>query len=132
MKVWTSKDKYTFSENFNRYEQNNEYCMTWAIYLNIIDERFENKTDWTINDIPTIFDYSRIKKNINTLVKALNLDYENLPVVNTYNYNFDYIDANNLETRCEGIYDIIGVLQFRDNVTGLVVCGNTLKLGGVN
>lgn len=132
MKVWTSKDKYTFSENFNRYEQNNEYCMTWAIYLNIIDEEFENKTNWTLNDIPTIFDYTRIKRNINTLVESLNLEYEKLSLLNTYNVSFNYINANDLEIRCKGIYDIIGVLQFRDNVTGLAICGNTLKLGGVN
>lgn len=132
MKVWTSKDKYTFSENFNRYEQNNKYCMTWAIYLNIIDEEFDNKTNWTLNDIPTIFDYTRIKRNINTLVESLNLEYENLSLLNTYNVSFNYINANDLEIRCKGIYDIIGVLQFRDNVTGLAICGNTLKLGGVN
>lgn len=132
MKTWSKNSVYNVAEEFNRIESFNEYCKTWCKYFNPFfnPRRFTIKTDWNINDIPDINDIIRIKSNINTITQELKTG-NNLDTTLVNNISFDYLKANVIELKLEDNQKALGNLQFKNEITGLAICGNTNRLGGV-
>lgn len=131
MKVWNSGQVYDFYIEFNRLEMYNEYCKSWLNnYYNYGIENFKSKTDWTITDIVDLVNYNRVKTNINILCGALDI-----PKLDSNSYQVNQLwtskKANDLETRVYNALDIISNWQFSYEITGLAICGNNLRLGGV-
>ena len=131
MKVWSNKDIYNFSIEFNRIESYNVYCVEWLSYYGI-KLQITSKTNWQYSDIPDIKDFNRIKSNINILINALDIDYNNLNINTQFNQTFDYTKANEIEQRLSAYLKQLGEMQFAYNITGLATTGNSLRLGGVN
>lgn len=89
-----NKGAYNYND-LNRIENDCEYLMNLlndsGLFLNKIS--IEVKTDWNINDIPTITEINRIRNNIITLNNMTLTDFEEIEFANT----MDYVKANILE-----------------------------------
>lgn len=131
MKIWARNDTYNFSDEFNRIESYIEWCKEWLAYYEI-QVVVESKTNWVYNDIVDLQDYNRVKNNINILLQAIESNLSLLEIRNQVNQNFNEIKANDIEQRLYSIIDYISELQWRYNITGLTITGNSMKLGGVN
>lgn len=129
---WSISDYYNFSVEFNRIESYNEYCKKWLPYFNKEVSAFTSKLDWTINDIVDIKDYNRVKRNINLLLDTINSSLTRLAIDDSQaNQVFNVEKANELEVRLKENLDFLGKAQFHNEICGIAVCGNNLRLGGV-
>ena len=131
MKIWANNDIYNFSDEFNRIENYIEWCKNWLAYYDI-QVVVESKTNWVYNDIVDLQDYNRVKNNINILLNAINSNLNILSISNELNQVWNVKKANEIEQRLYAIIDHISELQWRYNITGLTITGNSMKLGGVN
>lgn len=131
MKIWARNDTYNFSDEFNRIESYIEWCKEWLAYYEI-QVVVESKTNWVYNDIVDLQDYNRVKNNINVLLGAIQSNMTILELRNEVNQVFNDIRANEIEQRLYLIIDYVSELQWRYNITGLTITGNSMKLGGVN
>lgn len=132
-KKWNKNDAYNFNIEFNRIEEYNKYIELWLKnYYGFSFETLVHKTDWTIEDIVDLKDFNRVKRNINVLLKQLSTPINELPIVYIDNYIFNDVKANEIENILIGNLEVIGNSQWQYNITGLTICGNNLKLGGVN
>lgn len=131
MKVWNPNKIYNVADEFNRIENFNEYCKKWLSYYNISVD-FESKINWSINDIPDINDFNRIKRNINVVLEAIDSNSNRLPISTQLNQSFTVAKANEIEERLNENLYFLGQLQFSTNITGLNYTGNNFRLGGVN
>lgn len=131
MKIWQRNDIYNFSDEFNRIEKYIEWCKEWLAYYKI-QVIVESKTNWVYNDIVDLQDYNRVKNNINILLQAIQSNLSLLEIRNEVNQNFNEIKANDIEQRLYSIIDRISEEQWRYNITGLTITGNSMKIGGVN
>lgn len=131
MKIWQRNDIYNFSDEFNRIEQYIEWCKEWLAYYKI-QVIVESKTNWVYNDIVDLQDYNRVKNNINILLQAIQSNLSLLEIRNEVNQNFNEIKANDIEQRLYSIIDRISEEQWRYNITGLTITGNSMKLGGIS
>ena len=131
MKIWARNDIYNFSDEFNRIEKYVEWCKEWLAYYKI-QVVVESKTNWVYNDIVDLQDYNRVKNNINVLLGAIQSNMTILELRNEVNQVFNDIRANEIEQRLYSIIDYVSELQWRYNITGLTITGNSMKLGGVN
>lgn len=132
-KKWNKNDVYNFNIEFNRIEEYNKYIELWLKnYYGFSFETLVHKTDWTIEDIVDLKDFNRVKRNINVLLKQLSNPINELPIVYIDNYIFNDVKANEIENILIGNLEVIGNSQWQYNITGLTICGNNLKLGGVN
>ena len=132
-KKWNKNDVYNFNIEFNRIEEYNKYIELWLKnYYGFSFETLVHKTDWTIEDIVDLKDFNRVKRNINILLKQLSTPINELPIVYIDNYIFNDVKANEIENILIGNLEVIGNSQWQYNITGLTICGNNLKLGGVN
>lgn len=80
--------------DLNRVENNIQYVsdlLKGSGYYNNV----EVKTNWTMNDLPYLDDFNRIRNNINSLLDAFT-KYSDAPVIR-YGDRFDYNDANTFE-----------------------------------
>ena len=131
MKIWQRNDIYNFSDEFNRIEKYIEWCKEWLAYYKI-QVIVESKTNWVYNDIVDLQDYNRVKNNINLLLQAIQSNLSLLEIRNEVNQNFNEIKANDIEQRLYSIIDRISEEQWRYNITGLTITGNSMKLGGIS
>ena len=131
MKIWQRNDIYNFSDEFNRIEKYIEWCKEWLAYYKI-QVVVESKTNWVYNDIVDLQDYNRVKNNINILLQAIQSNLSLLEIRNEVNQNFNEIKANDIEQRLYSIIDRISEEQWRYNITGLTITGNSMKLGGIS
>lgn len=131
MKIWQRNDIYNFSDEFNRIEKYIEWCKEWLAYYKI-QVIIESKTNWVYNDIVDLQDYNRVKNNINILLQAIQSNLSLLEIRNEVNQNFNEIKANDIEQRLYSIIDRISEEQWRYNITGLTITGNSMKLGGIS
>lgn len=131
MKIWQRNDIYNFSDEFNRIEKYIEWCKEWLKYYNV-QVVVESKTNWVYNDIVDLQDYNRVKNNINILLNAINSNMTMLSIRNELNQSWNEVKANGIEQRLYSIIDYISELQWRYNITGLTITGNSMKIGGVN
>lgn len=131
MKIWARNDTYNFSDEFNRIESYIEWCKEWLAHYEI-QVIVESKTNWVYNDIVDLQDYNRVKNNINVLLGAIQSNMTILELRNEVNQVFNDIRANEIEQRLYSIIDYVSELQWRYNITGLTITGNSMKLGGVN
>ncbi len=131
MKIWQRNDIYNFSDEFNRIEKYIEWCREWLAYYKI-QVIVESKTNWVYNDIVDLQDYNRVKNNINILLQAIQSNLSLLEIRNEVNQNFNEIKANDIEQRLYSIIDRISEEQWRYNITGLTITGNSMKLGGIS
>ena len=131
MKIWQRNDIYNFSDEFNRIEEYIEWCKEWLAYYKI-QVIVESKTNWVYNDIVDLQDYNRVKNNINILLQAIQSNLSLLEIRNEVNQNFNEIKANDIEQRLYSIIDRISEEQWRYNITGLTITGNSMKLGGIS
>ncbi len=131
MKIWQRNDIYNFSDEFNRIEKYIEWCKEWLAYYKI-QVIVESKTNWVYNDIVDLQDYNRVKNNINILLQAIQSNLSLLEIRNEVNQNFNEIKANDIEQRLYSIIDRISEEQWRYNITGLTITGNSMKLGGIS
>jgi hypothetical protein len=135
-KEWTRSSIYNFDIEFNRIETYNKYIK--SCYGNFfptttsIKELLYSvviKNDYTIEDIPDLQDYCRIKNNLNILCEVNQItEIEKLPLnyTNPYEY-FNYQKANELEARLRANLDVIGNRQYSSNICGLLSCGQTMS-----
>ena len=130
-KTWKTNDFYDFYLEWNRIEGFNKYAQNW-LNLNGKTLSLNHKTNWTIQDIPDMNDYNRLKENINEILNAINSSQTRLAISQQINQVWNVEKANEIELRLKKYLEYIGNLQFVYNVTGLTNCGNNLKLGGVN
>ena len=130
-KTWYSYDKYNFAYEFNRIERYNAFSQKWINdYFNGNIE-FVNKTDWEITDIPDLNDYNRIKNNLNTLFYYYQ-GRKPLSINTQINQIFDYNRANELEDVLKSNMKSLGEKQFFNmKKCGIIICGNSLNLGGI-
>ena len=131
MKIWQRNDIYNIREEFNRIEKYIEWCKEWLAYYKI-QVIVESKTNWVYNDIVDLQDYNRVKNNINILLQAIQSNLSLLEIRNEVNQNFNEIKANDIEQRLYSIIDRISEEQWRYNITGLTITGNSMKLGGIS
>lgn len=131
MKIWQRNDIYNFSDEFNRIEKYIEWCKEWLAYYKI-QVIVESKTNWVYNDIVDLQDYNRVKNNINIILQAIQSNLSLLEIRNEVNQNFNEIKANDIEQRLYSIIDRISEEQWRYNITGLTITGNSMKLGGIS
>ena len=131
MKIWQRNDIYNFSDEFNRIEKYIESCKEWLAYYKI-QVIVESTTTWVYNDIVDLQDYNRVKNNINILLQAIQSNLSLLEIRNEVNQNFNEIKANDIEQRLYSIIDRISEEQWRYNITGLTITGNSMKLGGIS
>lgn len=130
MKIWARNDIYNFSDEFNRIEKYVEWCKEWLAYYKI-QVVVESKTNWVYNDIVDLQDYNRVKNNINILLNAINSNVAKLEIRYEINQSFNDVKANEIEQKLFSIIDYLSELQFRYEITGLAITGNSMKLGGV-
>lgn len=124
-KEWSNSNYYNFADEFNRIEKYNEYIYTWVKnYYNITIDNLTHKTNWTINDIPDLNDYNRIKSNINKLIIALENGYNQLNITQSKNQNFHSGKANELEQALWANLDYLTSSQFEYKICGLTSCGS--------
>ena len=135
-KKWNFNEVYDFYIEFNRIESYNELCKDWLNnYFNIekkVDFPKGSKTNWTINDIVDLQDYNRVKENINVILESINSNISKLTTSQQTNQQFNVSKANEIETRLTEYLVYLGQLQFANNITGLTITGNNLRLGGVS
>ena len=129
-KEWLKEEYYNFSIEFNRIESYNEYCKKWLNYFGIV-VTFDSNTNWNINDIVDIKDYNRVKTNINILLNAIQSDTTRLNIREQYNQVWNVTKANELEIRLKENLKKLGEWQFSNEITGIAITGNNLRLGGV-
>ena len=129
-KEWLKEEYYNFSIEFNRIESYNEYCKKWLNYFGIV-VTFDSNTNWNINDIVDIKDYNRVKTNINILLNAIQSDTTRLNISEQYNQVWNVTKANELEIRLKENLKKLGEWQFSNEITGIAITGNNLRLGGV-
>lgn len=135
-KQWTSSSIYNFDIEFNRIETYNKYIKscysnffsTTTSIKNLLDS-VVIKNDYTIDDIPDLQDYCRIKNNLNILCQVNGLtEIEKLPLNYTNpNEYFNYQKANELEARLRANLDVVGNKQYSNNICGLLNCGQTMQ-----
>lgn len=135
-KQWTSSSIYNFDIEFNRIETYNKYIK--SCYSNFFSttssikkllDSVVIKNDYTIDDIPDLQDYCRIKNNLNILCQVNGLtEIEKLPLNYTNpNEYFNYQKANELEARLRANLDVVGNKQYSNNICGLLNCGQTMQ-----
>ena len=127
---WDASDYYNFYIEFNRIESYNEYCKEWLLYYGV-EISITSKTNWTMEDIVDLQDYNRVKRNINTILSAINSSTNRLSISTLYNQSFNVEKANELEDKLKEYLSYLGNLQFAYNISGLTTTGNNLKLNGV-
>lgn len=135
-KQWTSSSIYNFDIEFNRIETYNKYIKscysnffsTTSSITKLLDS-VVIKNDYTIDDIPDLQDYCRIKNNLNILCQVNGLtEIEKLPLNYTNpNEYFNYQKANELEARLRANLDVVGNKQYSNNICGLLNCGQTMQ-----
>lgn len=132
-KNWQQNDIYNCDVEFNRIEGYNQYVENWLkTYYNMNSLNLQHKTNWTINDIPDLDDFNRIKRNINRLIPILD-GGSLLNISLATNYALSVSEANEIENALKRNLQELGNMQFSYNVTGLAITSNNnLKLGGVN
>lgn len=126
-KEWKPNDIYNFNVELNRIENYNKYVENWLKTYYGVNKRLTNKIDWTINDIVDLKDINRIKSNINKLLDALGSNMS-LTIINQTNQVWTSEKANEIERTLREFISILGSLQFNNNITGLTISGQTLKL----
>lgn len=126
-KKWKPNDIYNFNVELNRIEFYNKYVENWLKTYYGVEGSLIHKIDWTINDIVDLKDINRIKNNINNLLNILGSS-TSLTIVNQINQAWTSEKANEIENALREFISILGVLQFRDNITGLTISGQNLKL----
>lgn len=131
MKTWKKNDIYNFNDEFNRIEGYNKYCQEWLKTIGI-NVNITNKTNWTTLDIVDINDLNRVKNNINTLLDSISSSVQRLNINTQINQSWDIAKANEIEEKLNIVITVITNWQFTYEITGLAICGNYLKLGGVN
>ena len=126
-KEWKPNDIYNFNVELNRIENYNKYVENWLKTYYGVEGSLNHKIDWTINDIVDLKDINRIKNNINNLLNILGSN-ASLTIVNQINQAWTSEKANEIENALREFISILGSLQFNNNITGLTISGQTLKL----
>lgn len=140
-KEWNYGDVYNFSIEFNRIESYNLYIEQWLKeYYGYSFTSLEHKTNWTISDIVDYKDFSRVSQNVGILFEHLNNIANKRPItpnikpINRVQNNkvFNEMEANRIEIYLNENSKKIGNMQFATEITGLAICGNENRLGGVS
>ena len=126
-KEWKPNDIYNFNVELNRIENYNKYVENWLKTYYGVEGSLNHKIDWTINDIVDLKDINRIKSNINKLLDALGSNMS-LTIINQTNQVWTSEKANEIERTLREFISILGSLQFNNNITGLTISGQNLKL----
>lgn len=129
-KIWNKNDTISeFNIELNRIEGYNKYIENWLKnYYNYSFETLNNKDNWTINDIPDINDFNRIKGNINVLLKQLDSNLSLLQQSQSLNQTLNSDKLNEIEIRLTSNMQTLGNAQFTYQLCGLSYCGDTLGL----
>ena len=130
-KNWQNNNIYNFYIEFNRIERYNEYCKEWLSYFGI-NVDFTSKLNWDIEDIVDIQDYNRVKGNINIILNSIKSTTTRLSISSQYNQVWNVEKANELENKLKEYLAYLGNIQFGNSIVGLAICGNEMKLNGVN
>ena len=112
---------YNFADRFNEIESYNEYAKRWLSYYNFTVS-FTSKLDWDVSDIPDVYDYNRIKLNMNLILQALSLI--RMDISAAIHQNFDNVKAQELQNRLTDYLRWIGNRQFKHRISGQYVCGS--------
>lgn len=126
-KEWKSNDIYNFNIELNRIENYNKYVENWLNTYYGFSTNLTHNVNWTVNDIVDINDINRIKSNINILLEQLN-ESERLPINTQVNQVWTSQQANEIEETMRIYIEVLGNLQFNNNITGLTITGNDLRM----
>lgn len=126
-KEWKSNDIYNFNIELNRIENYNKYVENWLNTYYGFSTNLTHNVNWTVNDIVDVNDINRIKTNINILLEQLN-ESERLPISTQVNQVWTSKQANEIEETMRIYIEVLGDLQFGNNITGLAITGNDLRM----
>lgn len=126
-KEWKSNDIYNFNIELNRIENYNKYVENWLNTYYGFSTNLTHNVNWTVNDIVDVNDINRIKSNINILLEQLN-ESDRLPINTQVNQVWTSKQANEIEETMRIYIEVLGNLQFNNNITGLTITGNDLRM----
>lgn len=112
---------YNFADRFNEIESYNEYAKQWLAYWGIY-MTFTSKLDWDKSDMIDVFDFNRVKGNMNIILDSLQMSRLDLSTV--IHQNFDNVKAQELQNRLTDYLRWIGNRQFKHRISGQYVCGS--------
>ncbi|MFI3329110.1 MAG: hypothetical protein R3Y05_01335 [bacterium] len=126
---WKKKDNISLDVELNRIEYYNKFvdnCL--KNYFNNDYDELTHKLDWQVNDrMFSLQEYNRIKSNINVLNERL-LNLALLDIEKTSGQTLGLSNINELEAYLSANLQGLGNIQFRNVVTSLTFCGDSLKL----